>query len=179
MGAAIGRALWCLSSLLAFLTASLLAGLRINLTGSIPIGVYMTVRDAPSRGSIVLACVPANVGELAVARGYIPRGRSCPGGAAPVGKAILALPGDTVVVTHTGLVLNGAPVPNTAALSTDRRGRPLPYLVRGSYEVRSDEVWLVSTYSPLSFDSRYFGAVDARSGLLRIRPLWTIRPPRT
>lgn len=177
MTAGIGRAFCWVGGLLAFLTAGLLAGLRINLTGSIPVGVYVIAHKPPAHGSIVLACLPANVAEFAVTRGYVPRGRSCPGGAAPVGKPILALGGDTVVVTPTGLKLNGKPVPNTAALAADQKGRALPHLARGSYLVESDQVWLVSTHSPLSFDCRYFGAVDVKRGLQRIRPVWTFGRP--
>jgi type IV secretory pathway protease TraF len=50
----------------------------------------------------------------------------------------------------------------------DRRGRVLPQIPLGSYVVRPGTVWVVSSYSPLSFDSRYFGAIplgNIRAGL--------------
>lgn len=150
----------------------------MNLTGSMPIGIYIVARDAPTRGSIVLACLSPDVAEMARARGYLSRGGRCPGDVAPVGKPVLAVPGDTVVATAAGLVLNGVAVTNSAPLSSDRRGRPLPRLPFGRYPVGPDELWLVSDYSRFSFDSRYFGAVKAGQVRAHVRALWTAESHR-
>jgi conjugative transfer signal peptidase TraF len=85
----------------------------------------------------------------------------------------LAIGGDTVTVTPTGLVVNGAPVPNSQALATDREGRPLPQLPTGRYVVRPGTAWIVSSYSRFSFDSRYFGALQVDQVRARLRRLWT------
>lgn len=138
-----------------------------------PIGIYIVARDTPTRGSIVLACLSPDVAEMARTRGYLSRGGSCPGGVAPVGKPVLAVPGDTIVATATGLLLNGAAVMNSAPLPSDRQGRPLPRLPAGKYPVRPNELWLVSHYSRFSFDSRYFGAVKAGQVRAHVRALWT------
>jgi conjugative transfer signal peptidase TraF len=138
-----------------------------------PVGVYTTTRDAPARGSIVLACLPSDVATFAKLRGYVPRGGSCPIGVLPVGKPILALPGDTVLVTATGLLVNGVSVPNSEPLSRDTKGRPLPRPQLGRYVVGADELWLVSEYSRFSFDSRYFGPVNADEVRGHVRVLWT------
>ena len=149
-----------------------LGGLRLNLSGSMPVGLYLIAREPPVRGSIVLACLRMDVAQLAMARGYVPRGGSCPGGAMPVGKPVLAVAGDTVAVLVEGLQLNGAPVPNSGALLADRNGRPLPKLPIGRHVVRDGEFWLVSNYSPFSFDSRYFGPMNAAEVRAHLRPLW-------
>jgi conjugative transfer signal peptidase TraF len=164
---------WCLCGTLALLCGAWVAGLRLNLTGSMPVGIYSTARDAPDRGSIVLACLPSDVATFAKLRGYVPRGGSCPGGVLPVGKPIVALAGDTVVVTTTGLLVNGIPAPNSEPLSRDTKGRPLPRPQPGQYVVGADELWLVSEYSRFSFDSRYFGPVDADQVRGHVRMLWT------
>ncbi len=91
----------------------------------------------------------------------------------PVGKPVLALPGDTVVVTEAGLLLNGRPVANTRPLALDRRGRPLPQLQAGAHVVSAGELWIVSQYAPFSFDSRYFGPVERVHVLGVGRPIWT------
>lgn len=172
----MGCAFSCLFAACSLLVACALVGLRLNLTASIPVGIYDSVHGNPTRGSIVLVCLPSEVAALALERGYLSRGGTCPGGAVPVGKPILAMYGDTVIVTDTGLVVNSVVVPNTAALSRDRAGRLLPRLLPGKYPVGPGQLWLASTYSASSFDSRYFGPVDGKQVRRQIRELWTMRP---
>ena len=167
------RLTWAFCGLSALFAACSLIGLRLNLTGSMPVGIYIVARDVPTRGSIVLACLSRDIAEMARARGYLSRGGSCPGSVPPVGKPVLAVPGDTIVATATGLVLNGVPVMNSKPLSSDRRGRPLPRLPAGRYPVGPDEFWLLSDYSRFSFDSRYFGAVKTGQVRAHVRALWT------
>jgi len=155
-----------------------LEGLRINLTGSLPIGLYAVTHGAPAHGALVLVCLPARTAEWARDRGYVPRGASCPGRAMPVGKPVFALPGDVVTVTDSGLLLNGRLTPNSRPLLSDRRGRPLPRLAAGRYAVGPGELWVVSPYSALSFDSRYFGAVPIANVQARVRLLWSVTPMR-
>lgn len=167
------RLVWCFGGPLVLLAAGWLAGLRLNLTASLPVGLYLASGAAPVRGSIVLACLPPAVADFARERGYVPRGDACPGGVVPVGKSILAIAGDTVAVTPTGLLVNGAPVPNSQALEADRKGRPLPRVAVGTYVVAPGELWVLSRYSRFSFDSRYFGAVQAGQVRAGLRRLWT------
>ncbi len=166
-------AVWCLCGLLVCLAACSLAGLRLNLTGSMPVGIYITARGGPTRGSIVLVCLPPAVAESARERGYLPGGGSCPGHVVPVGKPVLGLPGDTVVVSAAGLLVNGEIVLNSKPLTSDHWGRLLPRMPAGRYFVGPGELWLVSDYSPFSFDSRYFGAIKARDVRGHVRALWT------
>jgi conjugative transfer signal peptidase TraF len=167
------RRVWLMASPLAVLGVCGLAGLRLNLTGSLPIGLYRVSHAAPVREAIVLACLPPAVAAFARARGYVPNGGQCPGGVLPVGKPILAISGDTVTLTPTGLLVNGTPVPNSRALAADRQGRPLPGLTVGRYVVRPGTVWIVSSYSRFSFDSRYFGAVETGQIRANVRRLWS------
>ncbi len=92
----------------------------------------------------------------------------------PVGKQVLATPGDTVTVTRGGLLLNGVAVLNSGALAVDRQGRPLPRLPLGRCVVGPAELWVVSPYSPFSFDSRYSGPVMAARVRGNLSPLWTV-----
>jgi conjugative transfer signal peptidase TraF len=103
----------------------------------------------------------------------VPRGGACPGGALPVGKPVAARRGDTVAVTPAGLCVDGVAVPNSRALAADRQGRPLPQLAVGRYVVGPGELWLVSSYSRWSFDSRYFGPVATSDLRATVRALWT------
>ena len=131
----------------------------VNLSGSLPIGVYRVSRRTIRRGALVLACLPPAVARMARERGYVHGGR-CPGGAAPIGKVVLALAGDTVDVSESGLAVNGRFVIGTKPLRFDSHDRPLSSARTGRYVVRDATLWLVSNHSPQSFDSRYFGAVD-------------------
>ena len=149
------------------------AGLRVNLSGSMPIGVYRVSSRPPVKGAMVLACLPADVAVFARSRGYVPNGR-CPGSTAPIGKVVLAMAGDSVEVTAEGLLLNGRPVRNTRPLAFDAAGRSLRRFPDGSYIVAQDEVWLYSPYSTRSFDSRYFGPLHVSSIRSRVLPLWTV-----
>src|SRR5713226_5633349 len=167
------RLIGWLGSPLGLLAVARLAGLRMNLTGSLPVGVYLVSGAAPSRDAIVLTCLPPRVAAFARERGYVPRRGGCPGRVLPVGKPIVAIAGDTVTVTPSGLFVNGRPVPNSQPLTVDRQGRPLPRLALGRYVVQSGALWVVSSYSRFSFDSRYFGPVETRQVRAGVQPLWT------
>jgi conjugative transfer signal peptidase TraF len=159
---------------LALLAVGWLVGLRLNLTGSLPVGLYLASRTTLVRGVIVLTCLPPDVAAFAKARGYVPAGGGCPGGVVPVGKPILAIQGDTITVTLRGLLVNRVLVPNSQPLELDRKGRPLPRLSVGTYVVAPGELWVLSPHSRFSFDSRYFGAVQAAQVRASLRNLWTV-----
>lgn len=161
--------------ILAVLAASAAAGVRVNLTPSMPRGLWWVV-DAPiSRGTVVVACLPDQAGTREAARrGYL-RAGSCPGGTEPLVKPLAAIAGDVVTVTKRGLAVNSVPLPGTAPLAEDETGRALQAVPAGSYRVAAGEVWLLSGHDPRSYDSRYFGAVPAANVQGVARPLWVLR----
>ena len=154
------------------LVAGGMGGLRLNVTGSLPLGVYRVVEGDVRRGDLVLAC-PAltEIQFEARARGYLRYGLSCPGWFGSVIKHAAALPGDVVVATPDGIAVNGQPMPNTSRLDADSRGEPLPPLP-ASGQVPDGWVWLLSTYAGRSFDSRYWGPVPLSTLRGRVRPVW-------
>ena len=164
---------------IAYLTASLAAtitvsrNLRLNVTSSLPRGIYRTVSGAPNRGSTVIACLPPAVSQFARSRRYV-WGGDCPGGSAPIGKLVAATAGDTIIVTAEGIVVNGFAMKNTRVLPQDSKGRPLKHFLYGAYVVPPGSLWLASTYSSLSYDSRYFGFISLASVRDRIEPLWVV-----
>jgi len=171
----IGRAPVALAFLLAFAALAQWAGLWVNLSPSMPVGLYLShaVRDRASltRGAIVAACLPQSLADWGRTRGYLRRGR-CRDGTAPVGKPIFAVPGDTVTVGSIGLMRNGALIPKTSPLARDRAGLPLPHVPHGAYPVPAGQLWLVSTHTPLSWDSRYFGPVPVAAVIALLPPIW-------
>lgn len=163
-------AICLLITLAAGLSSAGVLGLRVNLTESIPTGLYLVVGGASAvrQGDVVLVCLPEPVARFAHSRGYVPDGGRCPGQTAPVGKVVIALPGDTISVSSAGLSVNGIGVQFSKPLPHDGKGRPLPRLRDGKYLVRTDSLWLAGT-SPKSFDSRYIGPVAIENVIERVR----------
>jgi len=129
----------------------------INLSASMPVGIYRRVEGESVRGSIVGACIPDPIAALALERGYLPKGE-CSNGTRPVMKYVAAIGGDTVEVTPTAVIINGRTIPNTQTLAADAYGRPVPNRL-GQHSLKTGEYWLLSNYTVGSFDSRYFGPV--------------------
>lgn len=147
-----------------------LAGLRINTSPSLPVGLYMTTSDPTA--NLIEFCPGSPFGALALQRGYRSAG-SCKDGGAPLLKPVIATAGDLVDVSAMGLAVNGRAVPNTAPMTVDIKHRSLPAWPSGRYVVPSTEVWVASSFNPRSFDSRYFGPVSVTAIHEHLRPLMT------
>jgi conjugative transfer signal peptidase TraF len=149
------------------------AGLRLNDSPSMPTGLYVRT-SSESNASLAVFCPAEPFARLSVERGYRSRG-NCPDGAEPLAKPIAARPADVVELSATGMAVNGWLLPNTAPLVTDTSGRPLSHWPFGRYVVAPGSVWVASSYSPRSFDSRYFGPVEASQVREHVLPLLTVR----
>jgi conjugative transfer signal peptidase TraF len=144
-------------------------GIRLNLSPSLPAGLYVTTK-APAR--LIEFCPAEPYASLAIARGYRDKG-ACPDGAMPLLKPIIAEAGDLVDLSDRGIAVNGSLLRNSAPLRVDTKGRPLPAWRSGHYVVAPGMVWVASSYNPRSFDSRYFGPVPVSSIRDYVRPLAT------
>ncbi len=145
-----------------------LAGIRINASTSLPIGLYAESEDGYA--PLIEFCPPEPWAALAIQRGYRTAG-VCADGATPLMKPIVAREGDVVEVLNTGVSVNGRLIPNSVPRSADTRGRPMPIWPIHSQRVVAGTVWVVSSYNPRSFDSRYFGPISLRSITARLRPV--------
>ena len=168
IGTAIGGA-----AVLALGVACYAAGARVNTTKSIPVGLYWASSAPVEKGAYVMFC-PPQVGVFGDAkeRGYI-GGGFCPGGYGYLMKKVLAAKADAVTVADDGVRVNGALLPLSAPLKTDKAGRPLPRYQTSSYELGNSEVLLMSDVSGTSFDGRYFGPLAASTVIGRAIPLYT------
>lgn len=146
-------------------------GVRLNLTGSLPLGLYRV--SAAADANLVEFCPPEPLSRLSVARQYRNPG-NCPDGDNPLMKPIVARPGDVVVLSKSGLQINGKLLRNTAPRSEDSKARPLLHYPFGTYRVSSGTIWVASSYHPLSFDSRYFGPIPTTIVRHRLKPLLTL-----
>jgi conjugative transfer signal peptidase TraF len=142
-------------------------GIRFNLSPSLPAGIYIRT-NAPA--NLIEFCPAEPFASLAIQRGYREEG-VCPDGAMPLLKPIVAVAGDTVDLSDRGIAVNGSLLRNSAPLLVDTKGRPLPAWRTGHYVVATGAVWVASSYTPRSFDSRYFGPVPRSSVRGYVRPL--------
>ena len=175
------RALVILGLVSLLLTSAIGFGLRVNFSESAPRGIYRAVPGTPVRGTWVAACVSADAAALGRARGYLGPG-PCAGEAEPVLKPIVAVAGDIVELSPQAVVVNGDSLPGSASASVDRLGRPLQHAIWGRHVVAADELWLITTGVPNSWDSRYLGPFSISQVRAVARRVWTlesIRPSHT
>jgi conjugative transfer signal peptidase TraF len=148
------------------------AGIRLNTTPSIPLGVYRLTNEPLVKGAYVLFCPPpAAVFDLAKARGYLGAGY-CPGGYGQLMKKVLAVQDDVVVIGTDGVRVNGQLLPLSAPIKADGAGRPLPDY-KASRVLGSTEVLVMSDSNSGSFDGRYFGPIQRSQIQGVIRPIFT------
>jgi conjugative transfer signal peptidase TraF len=155
------------------LAAILAFGLHVNLSASAPRGLYRVVAGLPTRGAWVVACVSVPSAALARARGYLGPG-PCAGGVQPVLKRVVAGAGDVVEIGPEAVTVNGQRLPDSSTVASDSLGRDLQHVAWGRHVVGLDELWLVSTRVPNSWDSRYLGPFSTSQVWSVVRPIWTI-----
>ena len=156
--------------------AAQLAGFRVNVTPSVPLGLWR-VHSAASigRGDVVTVCPPdTETTRVARGRGYFMHG-SCPGSFMPLIKPVAAIAGDRVSIDGAGVHVNGELIPNSEPLTHDERGRPLSIPFEGERRVPAGDVFVVSSYNALSYDSRYFGMVPTAGVRGVAAPTWISR----
>ena len=107
-----------------------------------------------------MPCRPAQpIFKLAKERGYLAAGPS-PAGTCALIKQVAAVGGDRVTIDAEGVRINGVLLKNSAPRQADEAGRPMRAYELSDYTLGSEEVLLMSDYSPASFDGRYFGPLS-------------------
>ena len=147
------------------------AGILINTTPSMPLGLYVTSSDPGA--PVAAICPPEPYASFAIHRGYRTAGR-CADGATPLMKPIVAKAGDVVELSQNGISVNGTAVPNTQPLTRDSTGRLLTPWNFGRFTVLPGTVWVASSHHPRSYDSRYFGPIPIACIRSRVRALCTL-----
>ncbi|EMD5197105.1 MULTISPECIES: S26 family signal peptidase [Pseudomonadota] len=115
-----------------------------------------------SVGSIVLTTLPPDAAALAAQRGYLPA-------RVPLLKRVGAVAPQEVCITGRIVRIDG--VPAAAVLPADRWGRPLPSWQQ-CRRLEPGELFLLSVTNPASFDSRYFGPINAGAVIGIAHPVW-------
>jgi conjugative transfer signal peptidase TraF len=112
--------------------------------------------------SIVLVPLPAKAAALAAQRGYLPM-------RVPLLKRIGAVAPQKVCIAGGIVHIDG--LPSATVLRADRLGRPLPSWPQ-CRRLEPGELFLLSVTNPASFDSRYFGPVNASAVIGVAHPVW-------
>ena len=133
-----------------------LTGLRVNVTPSLPLGLYRLCSDVPGKGDYVSFCLEGEYAQLALDRGYIGPGL-CPSGLRPLLKHVAGLPGD--MVTAAGLHV----------LEADSLNRPLPSALRDG-RIPPGMALVLAPHGG-SYDGRYFGLIPVAS-LQKVEPVF-------
>jgi len=120
-----------------------------------------------SAGSIILTRLPPDAAALAAQRGYLPTH-------IPLLKRVGAVAPQHVCIVDGQVHIDGVPV--AAVLPADRLGRPLPVWLQ-CRRLQFGELFLLSTTHPASFDSRYFGPVNASAVIGVAQPVWVETRP--
>lgn len=139
-----------------------------NPSDSAPRGWYRVAAAGKLHpGDMVLVRLPARVQAFSAQRGYLPDG-------VPLLKRIGALSPQRVCLLGQVVFVDAHAV--ATALAHDSQHRSLPTW-SGCRALVAGEVFLLSDSHPASFDSRYWGPINASSVIGRARPLWTWERP--
>ncbi|MBZ9898294.1 MULTISPECIES: conjugative transfer signal peptidase TraF [unclassified Mesorhizobium] len=160
--------------LLLIAAAGAWGGYRLNMTRSYPLGLWRieVMQREAKVGDIIFICPPeASVFELALKRGYLPRGL-CTGGTGPLIKKVAAIAGQDIAV-DARVHIDGRLLDHSELRAVDGKGRLLPAFAGGV--VPAGKVFLYSRF-PGSYDSRYFGPVSAAGILGLAKPILTFTP---
>ena len=149
-------------TLLSFPVSRLPKSYYLNLSPSMPLGVYrLTSPVTLSVGDLVVFDPPENTHPYIYGRHWLPDGW-------PLIKYVGALAGETFSVEGASFYINSNYI--GTVYDRDDEGRTLPQFT-GTHTVEPGTFLPVSLYTR-SFDGRYFGTVPVNSIKGKASPLW-------
>jgi hypothetical protein len=133
-------------------------GLHVNLSVSAPAAGPDRRGSSRSRG-VGGGLRERRRGRSRACPGLPLAGPPYPGGVEPVLKPVVAGAGDIVDLGPDAVIVTPSASRASRSAIVDGLGDPLPHAAWGRHAVAADEVWVVSTRVPNSWDSRYLGPV--------------------
>jgi conjugative transfer signal peptidase TraF len=135
-------------------------GGMVNTGSNVPPGLYWKVDKPLAVGKTVVFC-PPNRPEFqeARARKQINDG-SCPDNFERLMLKVAAKFKDKVTINDTGVYVNDTFYPQSQPLLQDRGGQPISRLAMENYELKENELLLMSDFNKDPFDGRYFGIIN-------------------
>jgi conjugative transfer signal peptidase TraF len=134
-----------------------------NASASVPIGIYRISMASVVRGDLVLIRLPPRVATLAQRRGYLAATRT-------LIKPAAAVAGDRVCRFGVHVFVRGLHAAD--ARWQDQHHRLMP-VWQGCRQLTSSAIFLLAPTTQ-SFDSRYFGPLDAEHVIGRAHPVWIV-----
>jgi conjugative transfer signal peptidase TraF len=147
-------------------------GLRINLTESIPIGVYkLNTNSIVKKGDYVEFCLNKRESEIAYMKSYIGTG-SCWGKYEALAKRVIAEPKDDVTVTRDYIEINGNKYNQYKQKVYSQYGEKANLI---SYKNKILKGYFMVGDSDIvnSWDSRYYGQIPSSNIRGVLTPIWT------
>lgn len=160
---------FCVVAVTAFGTLVSAMGLQVNLTPSVPVGIYRAIPTPRGIrvGMLAAVCPPSDAAALGRQRGYLLRGR-CAYDTEPLLKRVVAVGGDEVRVASSGLFVDGRRLAHSAPLVADRAGRALAAWPVGRYRMARGMLWMYAD-NGRSWDSRYWGPISTGNVVAAMR----------
>ena len=165
-----------LSILLCLALFSHVLGIRINVTSSMPKGIYYADNKDITIGSVVSVCLPKKIALEGLKKGYLAQTGSCDSSAEPVIKEVIGLPNDSVTINSKYIEVTNNKGQTTKYFAPHYEmsisNKPVKsFITLGKQE--SKGYWLYGVGDKdLSWDSRYFGSVQKNNILSVMKPLW-------
>lgn len=169
----------------AVVLAFYLCGWRVNITGSMPVGIYQeSSKSAIKIGDYVEVCLPDYLAKEGMKKGYI-SGGSCANGSEPLVKKLIALPQDEVYLANNDMIFvyekdkygeNKAFKRYPAPIQKQSfSGKPIKrYVTFGTFH--NDGFWVYGFDDwKYSWDSRYFGGLPYDSLVAVLEPVWVLK----
>lgn len=146
--------------------------ISFNFTSSMPIGIYQRFEQRKIfLNDLISVCLPKPMAAIGKHRGYIGFG-SCPNNSTPLLKELIALPGDTVVLSQSSITVNGVTY-YTPQQKFDHNHKRIKHWVKNGVYKHIKGVWVYGSHDPIhSWDSRYFGGIPVKNIQGIYKPLW-------
>ena len=136
----------------------------LNLTPSMPSGLYYTYECAPTKGDIIQFKPSENIWQVALDRGYVSARME------GMIKAVAASSGDKVCWQGGSIIINGEFIGEVTPV--DSMGRPLGH-VQECITVLEGQLLPMALDYHKSYDGRYFGLIPFENVQSCARPVWT------
>ncbi|MEI6057003.1 MAG: conjugative transfer signal peptidase TraF [Lentisphaerota bacterium] len=161
--------IWPLPIVVIFLLIFILyeVGFRINITSSMPIGLYLLCEAKDLKNDDLVAVkLPPEIISQGLERGYIKTKDTI------LVKQLIALPGDKVIYKNNQLLVDDIYTYKCVVTAKDGQGRDMKPLKEGTYTLGNNE-YLVLGKNDDSWDSRYFGPIERKNLINRVKLILT------
>lgn len=138
----------------------------INMSYSMPIGIYIIDNDKDyAVGDVVAIIPPKNIKDLMIERGYLEEKQY-------LIKKIAGMEGDVYKNVNDLAYVNDKYIGNI--YKVDSKKRPIPNYL-GQHVIPSGYFLAIADNRPNSFDSRYFGLLKVTDIKYKLQPLITFK----